>query len=136
MVRLLARPHPFLGIILVLLALTATGCDSAEPDTPEIAGSWSGVASLPAGFTVSMDLDQRGRSISGTANLPNRRDTVVEGEINASDRFVWEVQVGCERWSGSLAIDEAADEMSGSINLDGGSCEPASSASGTMTLSR
>lgn len=136
MPRFLARPYPFLGIVLVFFALTATGCDSSETDTPDIAGSWSGVASLPNGFTVSMDLDQRGRSISGTANLPNRRNTVIEGEVNASDRFVWEVQVGCERWSGSLAIDEAAEEMSGSINLDGGSCAPASSASGTMTLSR
>lgn len=120
----------------MLFALTATGCDSSESDTPDIAGSWSGVALFPTGFTVSMDLDQRGRSISGSADLPNRRNTVIEGELNASDRFVWEVQVGCEEWSGSLAIDEAAGEMSGSINLDGGSCDPASDASGTMTLSR
>ena len=136
MLRLLARPHPFLGIVLGLFVLAVTGCDSSETDTPDIAGSWSGAASLPAGFTVSMNLDQRGRSISGTADLPNRRNTIIVGEINDSDRFVWDVQVGCERWSGSLAIDEAAEEMSGSINLDGGGCAPATSASGTMTLSR
>lgn len=131
-----ARSLPFLLLALAAWTFPATGCDSSETDAPDIAGSWSGVASLPNGFSVSMDLDQRGRAVSGSADLPNRRNTVIEGEINASDRFVWDVQVGCERWSGSLAIDEAAGEMSGSINLDGGGCAPATSANGTMTLSR
>lgn len=138
MTTLLARPRVSLSILLTLLVITTSGCDSSEPggSTPDIAGSWSGVATFNAGFTTRMELDQRGRSVSGTADLPSRRGTVIEGEINANDRFAWEVQVGCEHWSGSLAIDEDAQEMSGSINLDGGSCSPASSANGTLRLSR
>jgi hypothetical protein len=83
-----------------------------------------------------MDLAQQGRAVSGSARLPNRAATVIDGEINTSGRFVWEVQIGCEQWSGSLAIEDDASTMSGSINLDGGSCAPPTSASGTLTLSR
>lgn len=137
MLPLCRRSRSSLILLLALLAVPFAGCDSAEPDAPNIAGTWSGIANLGGpGFTSSMDLDQNGRSISGIAELPNRRDVVIEGEINASERFVWDAQIGCETWSGSLAIDEAAEEMTGSINLDGESCAPATSASGTLRLSR
>lgn len=126
------------ALALAVLAFAAAGCDSSEAgdSIPDIAGSWAGAAALPNGFTVTMSLTQQGRAVSGTARLPNRSSTVIDGEVDASDRFVWEVQIGCEQWSGSLAIDDGARAMSGSINLDGGSCAPATSASGTLSLSR
>ena len=124
------------ALLLALLAGTS-GCDLTASDTPDLAGSWVGSALLPNGFTASATLSQAGATVGGTLRISGVfAPTDLSGDIDDLGRLSWTLQSGCERWSGTLSIDEAEDRMEGSINLDAGSCPDTRGASGTLRLER
>lgn len=128
------RPHK--AVLLAALLGSLTGCGT-EPENLTLTGSWSGVATLPDAFSVSMTLSQPGSSVTGTMTVEGWfADRAMAGTLNDATRtFSWIVLSGCEQWSGALIVSSDSSEMTGPVLVDRSGC-PDSDISGTMTVSK
>lgn len=128
------------ALLVIAIAFGTFGCDSITGSGGiNIAGSWSGVASFPSGFSTSMTLQQNGTAISGqmrtTAGFAGGLPII--GDLNSDDRtFTWSVGRTCETWSGTLTISDDENEMTGPILVDRSGCQGQSNANGSLRLTR
>jgi hypothetical protein len=128
---------------VVAALAVAAGC-SNNPAGPSgggttVAGTWSGSALLPNGFSTRMTLQQTNTAVTGTMTLSGSYvDQLLTGTYAPSTRtFNWSVNDGCERWSGQLTLDAAGSRLSGTIAMDGRGCVPQiADASGTLTFDK
>lgn len=122
--------------LMVLVALVASACGTG-PDDSSVAGTWRGVASLPATSTTNLSLTQSGNTVGGTIDISGILTSAIVGTFSASARTVdWLVFAGCEQWTGLFTISSDGSEMSGPVEGDFSSCASGSDISGTISVSR
>ena len=123
--------------LALLISIGLVGC-STEFANSLFTGEWSGIASFGASFTSSMDLVQKGSSVTGTMSMSgNFIDKPLTGQVDGSGRMTWTVNISskCQEWSGILEI-QASSELEGPIDSDQTSCNDDRPASGTLKLSK
>jgi hypothetical protein len=122
--------------------IVAAGCSnpsSPSPNPPAVAGMWTGTARLPNPYSSTMNLQQSGTAVSGTLRVAGSMgDTLLTGTITTDSRTLgWQVNHGCEIWSGTLSIDDGSQSMNGPVRIDRTGCAPArNSESGTLELGK
>jgi len=136
----LCRAAVLLGGVLSL----AAGCSS--PASPSgsgssfaVNGSWTGTALLPNAYTTTMTLQQTGMSVTGTMRIAGVIGTSpITGTVASGNRtFTWQVNSGCEVWSGTLTVASGNSEMKGPLTINRTGCIPArSSGSGTLSMDK
>lgn len=122
--------------------LAAAGCDNPSGPSQNalaLAGTWQGSALLPNGFGATMTLQQNGAAVSGTLRIAGvMGETPLTGTVTNSTRtMTWQVNYGCEIWTGTLTVASGSREMDGPLQTNRTGCVPAeNSGSGTLTLDK
>ena len=122
--------------------LVAAGCDNPSGPSQNavaLAGTWQGSALLPNGFSATMNLQQNGSAVSGTLRIAGvMGETPLTGTFTTSTRIMsWQVNDGCEIWTGTLTVASGSREMDGPLQINRTGCVPAqNSGSGTLRLDK
>ncbi len=130
------------ALCCMLFTIPAIGCSDNDPTAPSlnIAGAWSGSASLPNTTSAGFTLQQTGSTISGTMRVSSAfpQGLTLTGTVDGSGRtFTWAVARGCEVWGGVLNIGAGNTQMNGAVVINRTGCQPAqSNGSGTVTVTR
>jgi len=137
---LLYRTFVPLGAVL----LVAAGCSS--PASPSgsgsslaVNGSWTGTALLPNAYTATMTLQQTGTAVTGTLRIFGVTPALpITGTVASGNRtFTWQMNDGCEVWSGTLTVASGNSDMNGPLTINRTGCVPArSSGAGTLSMDK
>jgi hypothetical protein len=140
------RLHRQSIVVAVMVVVAVLGCGSGtttEPTGLSIAGNWSGVAQLSTAVTATMQLQQRGSTITGSMTVGGAfpQGLPLTGVVDASSlTFEWKVANGCEQWSGALTVAAGSEQMDGTAVILRSTCPPAQAAmgetDGTLALTK
>lgn len=120
-----------------LVLVTACSSGSTKPSVEvDVRGRWDGSALLPQGRVASAELTQSGTQVGGTMSVTGAfLSLAVQGVIRERE-LTWEVERGCEVWSGVLTVDPGGREMSGTLRINRTGCSGQSDGTGTLVLGR